>query len=110
MRNLVVESLNEDFRPQVNLKDEMTYYTDMEDSLTDEGNEDLKDDFDIAIEEFGIDPEFIGVLNTYGADADWEDIKDELDKRQMEYYEFDTTDGESAILFDVRELSEETDE
>ena len=52
MRNLVVESLNEDFRPQVNLKDEMTYYTDMEDSLTDEGNEDLKDDFAFYMIEF----------------------------------------------------------
>lgn len=103
---MVKEQLNEDlnFKP-VNLKEEVIYYSDMKDSI--EGDEAYKYDFTAAFADFGIDEENVGVISSYGAEADWEDIKEELDKLGLQYYEFDLYDGESAILVDVTELDEE---
>lgn len=107
---LVRESLNEVFTNRVNLKNEMSYYSDYEDSLNDEINADIVEYLKPAIEKFGVEPQFLGTISSYGAWADWEDIKNEFHKRQIQYYEVDLSDGESVILFDYRELDEELDE
>jgi len=110
MRNVVNENLFEDIEDDngpdrhfdVNLEDEINYFTDLEDGLKDDP--DTYQQFKDAIEEFGLDSEETAIISSYGADADWEDIKEELDRRQIEYYEFDTDDGESAILFNINDI------
>jgi hypothetical protein len=110
--NDLFEQMNDDNEPDrhldVNLEDELSYFTDLEDGLKDDP--DAYQQFKDAIEEFGLDSEETAIISSYGADADWEDIKEELDRRQIEYYEFDTDDGESAILFNINDLQSEKDE
>lgn len=110
MKKLLKEELREEFLNEsyVNLNNETEYYTDIQNSIEDDP--DYAEDYKAAINEFGLDVENIAVINSYAVNVDWEDIKDELDKRQIEYYEFDLNDGESVILFDIRELSSEEEE
>jgi len=115
MKKLLNESLFEqedEFSPDrhqdVDLEDEMVYFTDLEDSLGDEPK--YAKDFYEAIEEFGVNKENVAIIGSYGANANWEDIKDELDRRQMEYYEFDDKNGESNVIFDVNDLQSSKNE
>lgn len=113
MKKLLKESLFEDEQDEnpkssVNIEDEMNYFVDMEDALKDDP-ESAKQ-FLEAIEEFGVDKKDIGIISSFGAHADWDDIKNELDRKQIEYYEFDTDDGESSILFNVNDLQNEKNE
>jgi hypothetical protein len=87
---------------QVNIEDEFQYFSDMKIIFQEEPE--YEKDFRVALEEFGLSPKNIGVINTYAVNEDWEDIKDELDRRQIEYYEFDDIKGESNILFDINDL------
>jgi len=85
----------------VNIKNEVSYYVD-EEGFDDD--EESTKEIEFAIEEFGVPKENIGIISSYGSDADWEDIKHELDRRQIEYYEFDTTSGETNILLNMNDL------
>ena len=92
----------------VDLEDELVYLTDLEDSLNDDP--DYAKTVYNAVKEFGVDKENVAMIGSYGADADWDDIKNELDRRQIEYYEFDDVNGESNILFDINDLQYDKDE
>jgi len=71
----------------VDLEDELVYFVDMEDSLGEDP--DYAKTFYESLKEFGVDKKDVAIIGSYGADADWEDIKNELDRCQIEYYEFD---------------------
>jgi hypothetical protein len=92
----------------VNLDDELVYFIDMEDSLKEDPE--YAESFYEALKEFGVDKNKVAVIGSYSATADWDDIKNELDRRQIEYYEFDDLNGESNILFDVEDLQFDKDE
>jgi len=92
----------------VDLEDELVYLIDLEDSLNDDP--DYAKTVYNAVKEFGVDKENVAMIGSYGADADWDDIKNELDRRQIEYYEFDDVNGESNILFDINDLQYDKDE
>lgn len=106
------EQMNDDNEPDrhvdVNIEDELNYFIDLEDGLKDDPE--TYKQFKEAIEEFGLDSKDTAIISSYGANSNWEDIKEELDRRQIEYYEFDTDDGESSILFNINDLQSEKDE
>lgn len=105
MKKLVKESLNEQENTPMNIEEEITYYTDIVDMF---GNDlEYKKEFEKAIKEFGISPKNTGVITSYNIEDTWEDVKTELDKRQIEYYEFDLHDGESAILVSLLDFADE---
>ena len=92
----------------VNIEDELVYLTDLEDSFSDDPDY-AKIVYD-AIKEFGLDKENVAIISSYSVDADWEDIKHELDKQQIEYYEFDDVNGESNIIFEINDLQSDKNE
>jgi hypothetical protein len=92
----------------VDLEDELVYFVDMEDSLGEDP--DYAKTFYESLKEFGVDKKDVAIIGSYGADADWEDIKNELDRCQIEYYEFDDINGESNILFDINDLQSHKNE
>ena len=111
MAKLVREGLHDrekTFEEPVNFKEEIEYYTDMEDAI--EEDDGYKKDYAAALEEFGVNKHSVGVISSYGASSNWEDIKDALDKKQVEYYEFDLYDGESSILVDINDFDLEEPE
>lgn len=86
----------------VNLEDELNYFVDLENGLKDDPE--IYQQFRNAIDEFGIENKETAIISSFGASTEWEDIKEELDRMQIEYYEFDTDDGESVILFNINDL------
>ena len=107
MKNLVRESLNEQQNRSIDLQEEISNYTDL-DGLQEDPE--YLEEFEKAISEFGISIQNVGVISSYAANADWEDIKNELDKQQIEYYEFDLHDGERAILVSMYDFDKEDEE
>jgi hypothetical protein len=102
-KKLIKESLFDD-NHEVNFQEEISYYSDMKDSI--EKDDDYTKDFEGAIKEFGLEEENLGIISSYGADSDWEDIKDALNKKDVEYYEFELSDGESIILVNTQDFPE----
>ena len=103
MKKLVKENLNEQHY-NINLEKEFSYYLNMSDIQEDP---EYRKEFKRAIDEFGINSQNIGVITSYTSNVAWDHIKIELDKRQIEYYEFDLYDGESAILISMDDLNDE---
>lgn len=104
MKKLVAESLNEQFNFDkiVDIEDEIMFFSDMEDTL--EGDYEYEDMLHDALEQSEIPKENAVIIGSFGANADWNDIKDELDNLGVNYFEFETPDGEANILFDVRQI------
>lgn len=104
MKKLVRENLNEQEKSPINFGEEITYYTDIVNMFGDDLE--YKTEFEKAIKEFGISPKNTGVITSYNIEDTWEDIKNELDKQQIEYYEFNLHDGELAILVSLLDFVE----
>ena len=105
MKKLVREKLNEEQKSSINFSEEITYYTDIVNMFGDDPE--YQKEFEQAIKEFGISAKNAGVITSYNTDDEWNDIKNELDKQQIEYYEFDLHDGESAIIVSLLDFADE---
>jgi hypothetical protein len=112
MTKLLKESLFEDeqenLKSAVNINDEMNYFVDMEIAYS-KDPETLKQ-FLEAFKEFGIDKNKVGVLSSFGTSETWDVLKNELDRMQLEYYDFETNDNESIIIFNIDDLESEKNE
>ena len=86
----------------VNLEEEMVNFVSLKNSLKDDKDQYKK--FLEAAGEFGVKESNIAVISSYSTTEKWEDITNELDRRQIEYYEFNDINGESNILFDANDL------
>ena len=93
--------INEDIINTSNLSEDFDYFTDMEDSL--EEDDIAGPCFYQALEEFGLDKEFVGVICAYGAD-DYEGAKKILENKDVDYLEFDGGYGDMCLLFNVNDL------
>jgi hypothetical protein len=101
MKKLVKESLlNESSK--VDLRDEMNYYTDMKDALEDDPEN--YEHFRNAVKNLGIADEFVGVICSYGAEAEWSDIEEVFDNTSINAITFEDDFGGSNIVFDMRDI------
>jgi len=103
MQKLLIESLS-DKKSKVDLKNEIIRFLDIKDTI--KTDEQYVKEFKSAILDFGVDIKSLGVISSFNIQSNWEDITKELDKRQIEYYEFDLYDGESSILIKLEDFSE----
>ena len=110
MTKILRESLfekSEFNKKTVNLRDEVRYYVDEEDLYdNDEFIKEIKE----AIKEFGVPKNKIGVISSYSSTINLSDIKNELGRLQIEYYEFDASNKETIILLNINDLDSEKNE